>query len=149
MSTGEVAEIWIKRFHRGPMDSVSQADLVAGQGIAGNADQGGRRQVTLIEEEIWQALMAEVGGDLPPSTRRANLLLRGVALAGSRGQVLRIGPCRIRIYNETKPCERMEEALAGLRQAMYPDWRGGAYGEVLDDGALSVGDAVAWEVANH
>lgn len=145
MSTGEVAAIWVKRFHRGPVDPVAQAELVTGQGIAGNADQGGRRQVTLIEEEVWQALMAELGGDLPPATRRANLLLRGVALAERRGQVLAVGPCRIRIYNETKPCERMEEALTGLREAMYPNWRGGAYGEVLAGGPLAVGDAARWE----
>ena len=148
MSTGEVTGIWVKRFHRGPMDPVAQAELVAGQGIVGNADQGGRRQVTLIEEEVWQALMAELGGDLPPATRRANLLLRGVALAESRGRVLALGPCRVRIYNETKPCERMEEALTGLRQAMYPNWRGGAYGEVLVGGLLAVGDAASWEDGN-
>lgn len=148
MSTGEVLAIWIKRFHRGPMDPVAQAELVAGQGIVGNADQRGRRQVTLIEEEVWQALMAELGGDLPPATRRANLLLAGVALAESRGRVLALGPCRIRIYNETKPCERMEEALPGLRDAMYPDWRGGAYGEVLVGGLVALGDAASWEDAN-
>ena len=146
MSTGEVAAIWVKRFHRGPMDPVTQAALVAGQGIVGNADQGGRRQVTLIEEEIWHALMVKLGGDLPPSRRRANLLLHGVALAESRGRVLAVGPCRIRIYNETKPCERMEEALTGLREAMYPNWRGGAYGEVIEGGLLNVGDAASWEV---
>lgn len=145
MADGQIVAIWIKRFHRGPMDPAQEAELIAGQGIRGNADQGSRRQVTLIEEEVWQELMTRLGGDLPPATRRANLLLRGVRLADSRGQVLAVGPVRIRIYNETKPCELMDEALPGLREAMYPEWRGGAYGEVLVGGVLRVGDTARWE----
>jgi hypothetical protein len=31
-----------------------------------NTDQGGRRQVTLVEQEIWHTLMARVGVSLPP-----------------------------------------------------------------------------------
>jgi len=42
--------------------------------------------------------------------------------------------------------EEYEGICTGLRQAMYPDWRGGAYGKVLVGGLLAVGDAVAWEV---
>lgn len=143
-ATGRLEAIWLKRMRRGPMDAVERARLTAHRGLVGNTDQGGRRQVTLVEQEVWHTLMAQVGAPLPPSTRRANLLLRGIRLAQSRTRILCIGACRIRILGETKPCERMEEACPGLQQAMYADWAGGAFGEVLDDGAIAVGDMVRW-----
>ena len=55
-------QIWIKRAHGGRMDSAVRATLLAGRGIRGNADQGGKRQVTLMDLERWQELMDRVGG---------------------------------------------------------------------------------------
>ena len=114
---GEVVTIWLKRFKRGPMDRVLFAEAVAGRGLRGNANQGGKRQITIIEESRWQEACGEVGVAVDPSARRANVMVRGVDLENSRGRLLRIGPCVVRIYNETRPCEQMEDAQPGLRAA--------------------------------
>jgi MOSC domain-containing protein YiiM len=137
--------IWIKRFKRGPMDPASRATLVAGRGLQGNMNQGGRRQVTLIERERWAETCAELGVEVPPTARRANLLVSGLSLAHSRQRILRVGAVRLRILGETRPCERMDEAQPGLRRALESDWRGGAFAEALDDGEIAVGDEVEWE----
>ena len=126
------------------MDRVLFAEAVPGRGLAGNANQGGKRQVTLIDEGRWQESCAELAIDVDPSARRANVMLRGIDLEQSRGRTLRIGPVLIRIYNETRPCEQMDDAQPGLRAALGPRWRAGAYGEIVEGGVIRVGDAAEW-----
>src|SRR5205085_8842974 len=96
------------------------------------------------ERGVWDALRRALGSDVGPETRRANVLVSGIDLRASRGRVLRLGPTRVRVAGEVKPCERMEEAVPGLRALMFPEWRGGAFAEILDGGAVAVGDGVAW-----
>jgi MOSC domain-containing protein YiiM len=139
-----VVAIWIKRFKRGPMDRVERAELVAGRGVRGSANQGGRRQITILSEEAWSDALRELGADVDPSARRANVLVRGVDLEKSRGRTLRIGACLVRIYGEVTPCERMDEAYEGLRAALRPHWRGGVFAEIVEDGTIAVGDPVAF-----
>ena len=142
---GRLEAIWIKAAHGGPMRPESSATLVAGKGLAGNVWQGGTRQVTVIEREVFDGLRASLDPAVEPSMRRANLMVSGVRLEGVRHQWLWIGSCRIELIGETRPCEQMDEALQGLRKALDPGWGGGAYGRVLVGGEIRVGDEVRLE----
>ena len=144
MAAGILVGIFIKRAHTGPMDLTTSASL-DDKGLVGNANRGGFRAVTLVSKERWDELMKEVDAALGPEARRANLVLAGIDLEKSRGQILRIGACRLRIGGETRPCELMEEAAAGLQKAMQSRWGGGAYATVIDGGPIAVGDDVTWE----
>lgn len=145
--TGRVEAIWVKRAHRGPMDSVHEATLIANQGVGGSVDRSRRRQVTLLESEAWAACMTELGVDKDPGGRRANILLGGVRLGHTRGRVLIIGDARLTIGGELTPCERMDEVTPGLQAALRPDWRGGVFAQVLAGGVIRVGDSVEWDAA--
>ncbi len=144
MVTGKIERIWLKRYKLGPMDAVEKAELIAGTGLAGNADQGGKRQVTLISLERWREIEKALGAKVDFTARRANILLSGIDLEDSRDRIIRLGGCRLRIRGETRPCRRMDEAHMGLQEAMRPHWGGGAYAEVLDEGVIAVGDAAEW-----
>lgn len=140
-----IERIWLKTARRGPMARVPDATLVEDVGMEGNADRGGKRQLTLLDADAWERATAELGIPVDPSARRANVLLRGIDLAGRVDSVLRLGTCRIRVRGETKPCGRMDEAADGLRARLEPEWRGGVYGTVIEGGSIAVGDPAAWD----
>jgi MOSC domain-containing protein YiiM len=158
-AAGEVVKLWRKRVRRGPMDEAESLTVFAGSGIEGDANRSlrprpkpSRRQVTLIEEELWAAAMQELGQELgqepgqelDPRLRRANVMVRGLSFEGHRRRLLRVGACRLLVWGENPPCRIMDDAHRGLEQALRPHWRAGVHAEVLDDGTISVGDPVAW-----
>lgn len=144
-AAGRVEALWSKRAHRGKMDPVSEVLLVEGQGVDGSVGRSKRRQVTIIEKEVWERVTAALGATVDPSARRANVMVSGIRLPHTRGRILRIGGARVLIGGEVTPCERMEEAQPGLQAALVPDWNGGAFGQVITTGLVVVGDAVEWE----
>ncbi len=142
---GKVEAIWVKRSFGGVMDPADEVDLVAGKGIVHDASFGrSRRQVTVIEKEVFDRVRRSLPG-AEPAMRRANIMVSGVRLADSRNRILRVGGIRLRLGGETTPCERMDEQCEGLRAALASDWGGGAHGVVLDDGLVRVGDEATLE----
>jgi MOSC domain-containing protein YiiM len=139
---GQLERIWVKRAMRGPMDPAEAAELEVDKGIVGNADQGGRRQVTILSAERWHRVEAELEAEVDPALRRANLLVSGVDLVDSRDKVLTVGGLRLRIGGETRPCSLMDDFHDGLQDALDADWGGGAYAVVLDAGTIALGDEV-------
>ena len=144
-SSARLEQIWIKRSNGGPMDPVKNAELLENRGIVDNANQGGRRQVTLIEAEIWSDVCRILGADIPPETRRANLMISGLSLYNTRHRILLIGECQLEILGETKPCRLMDEFFPGLKAELYPKWRGGAFARVLKGGKIKLGDLIMWQ----
>ena len=144
-TTPRVVALYLKRAHRGPMDPVREATAVVGQGLEGSVGRSRRRQVTLLELENWQRSTAQVGSDADPSRRRANVVVSGIALARTRGRVLRIGDVRLAVGGELTPCERIDDVQPGLQAALRPDWRAGVFAQVLTGGVIRAGDAIEWE----
>ncbi len=144
--SGRLEAIWLKRERGGTMDAVAEVTAEVGGGLAGDANFGRtRRQVTLIEKEVFDALNDEFGSLVDPALRRANLMVSGVRLADTRDRKLRIGDCLLQVRGETRPCTLMEDQLTGLRDALDPGWRGGIFCTVLSDARIQVGDEVRWE----
>ena len=146
MSDGRVERLWVKRAQRGPMDAVNEAQFIARRGIAGNADTGGRRQVTIIARERWYEL-TEALGEVDPVLRRANVMVSGIELEGSRGRLLQIGAATVRVNGETRPCRALDFALEGLQNALDPHWGGGVYAEVVEGAVVRLDDVVRWTCA--
>jgi MOSC domain-containing protein YiiM len=138
-----VQALWMKRALRGVMDSVEQVTMVTNGGIEGDANFGrSKRQVTIIDEAVFDVIRAQLPR-VEAYMRRANIMVRGIELRDTRDQLLSVGDVRIRICGETRPCERMDAQVPGLTAALDPDWRGGVFGIVLNDGIVNVGDEVS------
>ena len=137
----------------GPMEVLDSAELVEGQGIAGDfrgtrkAGSTGQNGVVLIEAADWVAATAECGAAVPWFERRGNLLVEGLDIPQQPGARLRIGhQVLVEITQECAPCERMEALHPGLRSALEPDWRAGARARVLRGGEVAVGDEIRIEM---
>lgn len=157
MSQGSVISIQVSPEATGKMQSIAEVHAVAGQGLEGdryftkqgtfsdNPNTTGR-QVTLIESEAIDALERDYGVKIDGKDARRNIVTRGVALNHLVGREFVVGDVRMRGVRLDEPCKHMaalvnEELKDKIRLGLMH--RGGLRADILNDGVIRVGDAVA------
>ena len=144
-ATGRLIGLARRDAPRAPMETLEAVRIGVEFGLEGDYRGRSKRQITILAREAWDAACAELGRELPWTTRRSNLLVEQLALPQRSGDVIAIGNIRLEVTDEVDPCSRMEEAAPGLRQALKPDWRGGIGCRVLQGGAIALGDPIRIE----
>ncbi len=142
---GRLEWISLRPARRAELDIVQKAECITDFGIRGDRSaekQGGKRQVTLIQQEHLPVIasclhMAEVS----PELLRRNLLISGINLLALKDKVFSIGPVIMEYTGLCPPCSFMEETLGnGGYNAMRG--HGGITARILTDGVINVGDTV-------
>jgi len=137
--TAKLLGIAIKPQRLQPMQELATVELSVELGLIGDScGKPGPRQVTLMTQTAWRAACADLGVDLPWTTRRANLLVDDLPLFQTTGARIVIGDAVLEITGETDPCSRMEKAQQGLFEALRGDWRGGVCCRVVQGGLLAL-----------
>ncbi|MEZ5987529.1 MAG: MOSC domain-containing protein [Planctomycetota bacterium] len=144
---GRILSLYVRPSQATPVREVERCLVEQGQGLAGDHAGAGRREVTLVDEPSWRAACAELGVEVPPGSRRANVFVGGMRLAPAIGRRLRVGPTLLEVLGELHPCELMDRAQPGLHAALRPEGRGGVHCRVLEGGEIAVGDEVRVEDA--
>lgn len=142
---GTLQWIGLRPGRRLPLDIVNTAELLTDRGIKGDrssARQGGRRQVTLIQQEHLPVIAACLGNrEVRPEVLRRNLVISGINLLALKDRRFRIGEAELEYTGICAPCSFMEEALgAGGYNAVRG--HGGITARILSGGFISVGDEV-------
>lgn len=141
---GTVEWIGIRPARKAPLQIVDRIDVQADFGLAGDhyANQGGKRQVTLIQAEHLDAVASMLGIDtVAPEAVRRNIVVRSINLLALKDKRFSVGDAELEFTGLCHPCSRMETTLGpGGYNALRG--HGGITARVLRGGIVKVGDAV-------
>jgi hypothetical protein len=154
-AAGSVEAIVVAPDAEAAMVAVDRAAARAGRGLEGDRYWAARgtftnahargHDLTLIEAEVLDALTLP-GGRLAPQDARRNVVTRGIDLNALVGRRFRVGEVECFGQRLCEPCAHLERLTAGagkpgvLRALIH---RGGLRADVLADGEIRVGDAIA------
>jgi MOSC domain-containing protein YiiM len=144
--SGQVEGIYVTSEHGGPPEPVESVRAVAGRGLEGNRyfyeDAPPGRAITLIAAEAVEAMEREHGIAIEPRESRRNVVTRGIDVNDLVGKRFRVGDVECEGVELCEPCTDLQAmtkpgVIKGLAH------RGGLNADILSDGAINVGDAVA------
>jgi MOSC domain-containing protein YiiM len=125
--------------------NVSEFELIAAKGVAGNPRYFGRptrRQVTLMEREQIARHAAALGLEtILPGQVRSNIETSGIDLISLIGHQVDVGEATVLFYAPRTPCYKMDALCQGLRALMEQN-RQGVLGQVMRSGRVRVGDTI-------
>ncbi len=150
MRQGTVVSIGISPIGGESMTTVEGVRAFAGRGLEGDRyfsnqgtfsdTPGSGRQVTLIESEAIDAVERDCGYKLEYKDSRRNIVTHGVALNDLVGKEFSVGAVRMLGVRLCDPCNHSFPD-GNVKQALVH--RGGLRADILNDGVIRVGDAVA------
>jgi len=140
---GRVLGIAIRDGVRGVMVEQTEARATENGGVEGDNASRPDRGLTLLASQQWKTVQQELQAEIPWYSRRANVLVEAESLGGLIGRVIDVGPLRVEVLGETKPCDLMDRVHPGLKSVLMPDYRAGVHARILRGGVLRVGDRVA------
>jgi MOSC domain-containing protein YiiM len=150
MWNGTLLSIHIASAGRAPMEALQTANLIAGEGIAGDRYATGTghysafpdiREVTLIETETLEALRRDHQIDLLPEEHRRNLTTQNVPLNHLVGRRFRVGSVVLEGGRLNTPC-RYLELVTGKTVNDILIHRSGLNCRIIKGGTIQVGDTI-------
>ena len=142
---GRVEGIFITPEHGELPLPVPRVTAVAGQGLEGNRyffeDAPSGQAITLIAAEAVEAMEKEHGIALEAAATRRNVVTRGVDVNALVGKRFRVGGVECEGVELCEPCAHLQSMTKpGVIKGLVH--RGGLNADILNDGEISVGDAV-------
>jgi MOSC domain-containing protein YiiM len=145
-AVGELRFIGVRPGREEPMRVLAEARVIE-RGLEGDraskGGPGGKRQVTLVQEEHLAVIAALVGrGVIAPEMLRRNLVVSGVNLVALKTLRFAIGDDVV--LEGTGPCEPCAKMDAALGEGGFHAMRGhgGITARVITTGMIRLGDRV-------
>jgi MOSC domain-containing protein YiiM len=145
---GEVVAIAVAATRGDLPQPVPRVRAHAGRGLEGDYHLAAERAapsdaITFIAAEALDTLREATGIELSHAESRRNVLTSGVDLNGLVGRRFRVGNVECEGVELCEPCRRLArlvDELGVLRGLVH---RGGLRADLLSDGEIAVGDAIA------